>query len=130
MAANTSPIFEAVPWTKGDTLDSGDTTTAITLITAGANGSRIDSISCSTDDTAAVNLRFYVNNGGADLYLGVVAVPAGSGYTTVPLVGAVSVLAPRLGYLVLAANAELKVSCLATMTTAKVTTVLAVGGDY
>jgi hypothetical protein len=130
MAANTSPIFELTPFMKGDTLDDGDTTVAITLITGGTNGTRIDSLMCSTNDTAAVNLRFYVDNGGADLYLGVVLLPIGSGYTTVVRVEAMATLAPGLGYLVLQSASELKVSCLATMTAAKLTTVIALGGDY
>jgi hypothetical protein len=130
MAANTSPIFELAPFLKGDTLDDGDTTVAITLITGAANGTRIDSLKCTTNDTAAVNLRFYVDNGGADLYLGVVLLAIGSGYTTVAPVEAMNVLSPTLGYLILANASELKVSCLATMTAAKVTTVLALGGDY
>lgn len=130
MAANTSPIFELAPFLKGDTLDDGDTTVAITLVTGAANGTRIDSLKCTTNDTAAVNLRFYVDNGGADLYLGVVALAIGSGYTTVAPVEGMTTLSPVLGYLVLSSGSELKVSCLATMTAAKVTTVLAQGGDY
>jgi hypothetical protein len=130
MAANTSPIFELAPFLKGDTLDDGDTTVAITLITGAANGTRIDSLKCTTNDTAAVNLRFYIDNGGADLYLGVVALAIGSGYTTVEPVEGMTTLSPTLGYLVLPSASELKVSCLATMTAAKVTTILAMGGDY
>jgi len=130
MVANTSPIFELTPFMDGDTLDIGDTTVAITLITGGTNGTRIDSLMCSTDDSAAVNLRFYVDNGGADLYLGVVALAIGSGYTTVARVEGMATLSPSLGYLVLAPASELKVSCLATMTTAKITTIVAMGGDY
>ena len=130
MAANTSPIFELAPFLKGDTLDDGDTTVAITLITGAANGTRIDSLKCTTNDTAAVNLRFYIDNGGADLYLGVVLLAIGSGYTTVAPVEGMNILSPTLGYLILANASELKVSCLATMTAAKVTTVLAQGGDY
>ena len=130
MAANTSPIFELAPFLKGDTLDDGDTTVAITLITGAADGTRIDSLKCTTNDTAAVNLRFYVDNGGADLYLGVVALAIGSGYTTVVPVEGMTTLSPTLGYLVLAPASELKVSCLATMTAAKITTILALGGDY
>jgi hypothetical protein len=130
MAANTSPIFELAPFMKGDTLDDGDTTVAITLITGAANGTRIDSIMCSTNDTAAVNLKFFVDNGGADLYLGNVLLAIGSGYTTVARVEAMATLAPTLGYLVLPSASELKVGCVATMTNAKVTTVVALGGDY
>lgn len=130
MVANTSPIFELAPFMKGDTLDDADTTTAITLVIGGADGTRIDSIMCSTNDTSAVNLRFYVDNGAADLYLGVVALAIGSGYTTVTRVEGMTTLSPALGYLFLEPASELKVSCLATMTGGKLTTVVCLGGDY
>lgn len=131
MAANTSPIFEEVI-TCGtpQTFASGDTTTKKTLVTAGSDGTRIDSIMCSTDDTAAVNLAFYITIGGTDYYIGNVVVPIGSGYTTVARVDAISTLAPALGYLALPASALLKCNCVATMTTAKTTTVVPMGGDF
>lgn len=130
MAANTSPIFEEIPTVKGVQFTSADTTTKKTIQTGGTDGTRIDSIMCSTDDTAAVNLMFYVNDGTTDLYLGNVNVPAGSGYTTVPRVEAISTLAPLTGYLVLPSTFVLKAKCLATMTAAKTTDVVAMGGDY
>jgi hypothetical protein len=130
MAANTSPIFELTPFMVGDTLDDGDTTVAITLVTGGAEGTRIDSLMCSTNDTATVNLKWFIDAGGADLYLGNVNLPIGAGYTTVARVDAIATLAPTLGYLVLASGDELKVGCVATMTNGKVTTVVAMGGDY
>lgn len=130
MTANNQPIFELVPTIKGQQFAAADTTTKKTLQTGGTNGTRIDSIMCSTNDTAAVNLQFYINDGSTDFYIGVVNVPIGSGYTTVVRVDAIATLSPSLGYLVLPATYTFKVACLATMTAAKTTDVVAMGGDY
>ena len=99
-------------------------------MTAGSNGSRVDSIMCSTNDTTAVNLAFYINDGSTDYYIGNVNLPIGAGYTTVARVDAISTLAPTLGYLALAPSYVLKANCVATMTSAKTTDVVAMGGDY
>lgn len=130
MAANTSPIFEKAPKVIAAQFTISDTTTPKSLGTIGSEGMRIDSIMCSTNDTTAVNLSFYLNNGATDFYIGVVNVPIGSGYTTVARVEALNTLAPALGYLVVPAGWTIKAGCVATMTTAKVTDVVAMGGDY
>jgi hypothetical protein len=130
MAQNTSPIFELVPVVPGAQFTDADTTTKKTIETGGTNGTRIDSIMCSTNDTAAVNLAFYINDGAVDLYIGNVNVPIGSGYTTVARVDAMTTLSPTLGYLVLPTDYILKANCVATMTAAKTTNVVAMGGDY
>lgn len=129
--ANTAPIFVgAVTCGTPQTFASGDTTTKKTLLTAGSSGARIDSIMVSSDDTAAVNLAFYITISGTDYYIGNVNVPIGSGYTTVARVDAITTLAPTLGYLALPAGALLKANCVATMTAAKVLTIVPMGGDY
>lgn len=131
MAANTNPIFiESPVCGTPQTFTSADTTTKKTLLTAGADGVRIDSIMCSTDDTAAVNLAFYISISSVDYYIGNVNVPLGSGYTTVARVDAMATLAPILGYLTLPASALLKCNCVAAMTAAKTTSVVPMGGDY
>jgi hypothetical protein len=130
MAANTSPIFELVPTNKGVQFTISDTTAKKTIQTGGTNGTRVDAVFCSTNDTTTVNLAFYINDGSTDFYIGVVNLPVGAGYTTVARVDAMATLSPTLGYLVLPSGHILKAACVATMTTAKVTDVLAVGGDY
>lgn len=135
MAANTSPIFEYVlSLGTPQTFTSADTTTKKTVATGSSSGNnagtRIDSIMVSTDDTVAVNLAFYVNVSSTDYYIGNVNIPIGSGYTTVARVDAISTLAPILGYLVLPPGVALKCNCVATMTAAKTTTVVPMGGDY
>lgn len=136
MAANTTgPIWELVPsiftpvtFASGDA--SNKKTIATGATTGDAAGSRIDSIMCSTDDTTAVNLAFYLTVGGTDYYIGVVNLPIGSGYTTVARVEAMATLSPTLGYLLVPNGAVLKCNCVATMTAAKTTTVVPMGGDY
>jgi hypothetical protein len=131
MAANTSPIFElTVTCGAPQTFASGDASTKKTLVTGGTYGTRIDSIMVSTDDTSAVNLAFHITIGGTDYYIGNVSVPIGSGYTSVARVDAITTLAPLQGYLVLPASALLKCNCVATMTAAKITTVVPQGGDF
>lgn len=135
MASNPNPIFEFV-LTLGtpQTFASGDTTTKKTIATGSSSGNnagtRIDTIMVSTDDTTAVNLAFYVNVSSTDYYIGNVQVPIGSGYTNVVRVDAITTLAPVLKYLVLPPGVALKCNCVATMTAAKTTTVVAMGGDY
>lgn len=130
MAPNTTPIFEEVPVVGGAQFAAADTTTKKTLATGGTDGTRIDAIPCSTNDTTTVNLAFYLGHGGTDYYIGNVNLPIGAGYTSVARVDAMATLAPTLGYLVLASGDTLKCNCVATMTAAKVTDVLAIGGDY
>lgn len=127
--SNTSPIFEASANNVGTQFTSADTTAKKTVFTAGANGSRIDSISICTNDTAAVNLAVYFTIGGTDYYQGVINVPLGSGYTTVVKVEGLQTIA-LLGYIFLPASAVLKMNCVATMTAAKTTDVVVQGGDY
>lgn len=92
---------------------------------------RVEGLLISTSDTSAVNLAFYVNDTSADHYIGVVDVPAGSGYTTVPRVDGIATIAPAAsGALILPAGYILKAACVATMTSAKVTDLVATGGSY
>lgn len=135
MAANTNPIFEATPQVFSPaTFTSADTTskkTVVTGLTTGnAAGSRVDSLMCSTDDTTTVNLAWYIAISGTDYYIGNVNLPIGAGYTTVARVDAIWTLAPTLGFLYIPNGATLKVNCVATMTAAKTTTIVPMGGDY
>ncbi len=131
MAANAKPIFVLTPSSAVVTVVNADSTDKKTIATAGAAGARYDSIAVSSNDTAAVNLAFYVTVGGTDYHIGNVAVPIGAGYTTVARVDAISTLAPVTGYLALAASAVLKCNAVAAVTADKTVTVaILVGGDY
>jgi len=131
MAANTNPIFELTPISVGHQIVNGDGTTLQTLLTAGAEGSRIDAILVSSDDTSDRNLAFYINDGATDFYIGNVAVPLGSGYTIVVRVDAMMTLKPAFqNFLVLHHAYLLKVGAVVAVTTAKTITVVAIGGDF
>lgn len=131
MAANTSPIFELTPINAGITIVNADSTNLKTILTAGADGTRIDGILVSSNDTAAVNLAFYINDGVSDLYIGNVVVAIGSGYTTVVRVDALATLRPAsINALILGAGYVLKANAVVAVTAAKTVTIVAVGGDY
>lgn len=131
MPANTNPIFVLTPISTPVSFASGDTTAKKTLYTAGANGGRVDGISVCSDDSAAINMNFYVTIGGTDYYIGVVNIPIGSGYTTVVKVDALPVLVPASqNFLYLPAAAILKSACLVTMTAGRICTVVPFCGDF
>lgn len=129
MAANTDPIFKKTPMVYAAQLTDADTTVAAPMGDIGGEGALIQSILCSTDDSATVNLQFYLNDGILDHYIGRVPVPTNSGHGAA-LVEALETLAPDLHELYVPSGWTLKVGCLATMTAAKVTDVVGLGGDY
>jgi hypothetical protein len=131
MAANTTPIFELTPQNVGTTFVNADSTNLKTLWTAGLEGSRIDAISICSNDTGAVNLAFYIDDGVASYYIGNVNIPIGSGYTTVVKVDALQTLKPAyLSFLILKAGYTLKCNSVAAVTAAKTVTVVVIGGDF
>lgn len=131
MAANVTPLFVLTPVNAGVQLTSANTTAKVTILTAGANGTRIDGILVSTNDTTAVNLAFYVGDGTTDHYIGNVLVPIGSGYTTVVRVDAMTILQPvNVPALILLAGYTLKCNAVTTMTAVKVADIVAMGGSY
>ena len=134
MAANTQPIFKIALDAGGVQFTSADTTTKKTLITGNTGGNNagtlVESINVCSNDTAAVNLAFYVNDGSTDFYIGNVAIPIGAGYTTVVLVEALRTLRPDLGFLTVKAGHVVKVNCVATMTAAKTVDICWQGGSY
>ena len=131
MTANFKPIFELTPINAGVEFTDADTTNLKTILTAGAEGCRIDSIFVSTNDTVAVNLAFHIDDGADIYYIGNVNIPIGSGYTTITRVDAMSTLRPAAqSFIQLHHGYILKCNCVATMTAGKLTTVVAIGGDF
>lgn len=134
--ANTAPIFEGGINNKGVQFTSGDGTSKKTIFTAGNYGSRIDSVSLCSNDTAIVGLNFYINDLTNDYYLGTVSVAAGAGYTSIAKQDALPTLAPtgtnlaRAGFIALPSGWLLKAACTATMTFAKTGDIVAFGGDF
>lgn len=131
MAANTKAIFELTPVNAGMTYTSGSGTDRLTIYTAGVNGGRIDGILVSSNDTAAVNLAFYINDGVNDNYIGNVVIPIGAGYTTVTRIDAMLTLKPYYqNFIQMKAGYKLKANAVATMTAAKTLTIVVIGGDF
>lgn len=116
-------------------IENADGTTSQTLLTAGANGARITSIGVVSDDTAAVVLNIFYNDGSTDFLLGSVTVPtlAGTDGST-PAVSILNItdlpfLCEDLSFF-LEGSDLIKVASQAAVTTAKKVTVIAQYGDY
>ena len=135
MPANTSPIFPLVVQTSAATIVNADGTGEKTLVTAGANGTRIDVVSITSTDTAAVMLTVLVHDGTTSYAVGEIAVPAGSGTngSTPAIKGLSAESLPWLdasGSLFLKAGWSLRVAAKAAITSTKTVTLVAFSGDY
>ena len=139
MAKSTNLNFTQEIEVVGKRLTSSDTTSYVTLYTAGTNDAVVKSITVTTTDTAAVNLKVAINDGTTDFLLGTVRVALASGTdgaaSSVDILG--SGLLPGLprdlnsrAILPLKNGHILKVGCLATMTASKQTDVIAVVEEY
>lgn len=82
MAVTSTPAFAQSIAVGNAKIIPADTTTLKTVITAGANGSLIDSIVVSSDDGSAKDVQFWTNTGGVDYLLFTVQIPANSGFTS------------------------------------------------
>lgn len=79
--ANQKPIFPLTPKTSIATIVNADGTTKKTLVTAGADGTRLDQLRVCSDDTANCTLQFFTSLDGGTTWAiqGEVIVAAGSG---------------------------------------------------
>jgi hypothetical protein len=116
-----------------------ETTTLVTLFTAGSNDAVVKAINVQSTDTAARVVQLWVNDGSADYLIGAVNIPLRSGDTgtaaAVDLLG--GTLMPSLPYdangkrvLPLPAGHILKVNSQATVTAAKEITFTCMAEDY
>ena len=129
------PIYPGTIKNTALDVEPGDTTTLQDLLTAGTNGSRINSISVISDDTAAIVLAVYYHDGTTDFLIGSVSIPTLSG--TDGSAPAISLLnatdMPFLGddlSLYLEGGDKIRIAALTTITTAKKITLVANYGDY
>ena len=134
-----TPVFPQTIKTNVAQILPADTTTLKTLITAPANGVRVDSILISSTDTSARDLQLVVTISSVDYVLGTLQIPANAGFTNaVPTVGAfqhsqlVGLNTDVNGnkFLFLASGATLKVKALTTVTAAKAISVIAQCGEF
>lgn len=136
-----TPIFPQTIKSWFAKIAPADTSSLKTLVTAGANGSRIDSIiATSTDNSSSRDLQFVITSGGVDYIIDTVQVPTNSGNTN--SIASVNILGHATKFLwanydangnrfmTLASGAVLKVKSLSTVTSAREITVFAQGADY
>lgn len=133
-----SPLFPQTLVNPVCQVVAADTTVKKTLCTAGASGTKIESISATSDDTSAVVFQLGVTISSVDYILGEVNVPIGSG--TNGTAEAVDVLNstdfPWIrndgvnNYLLLAAGSVLYVRAKTAVTAAKTIQFFAQGGNY
>jgi len=135
MAANTSPVFEKDPISYGITYVNADSSpTKKDLVPTGGvptEGSRVDQITITSDDTSARVIKFYDHDGSVSYLIGSVNVPtlAGTDGSTA-LVDAMTTLAPALGYITLMSGHKLQAENATTITAAKTVTIVARGGKF
>lgn len=80
MAVNTSPIFVGAIRNAGQVFENADGAGVYkTLVTAGVNGSKIESISAVSSDTAIKVLQLAIVMASVNYLIGEVAVPIGAG---------------------------------------------------
>ena len=129
------PIFPGSIKNAGLDIELADGTTEQDLVTAGTDGSRINSISVISTDTNAVVLNFYYNDLTTSFLIGSVSIPTLSGTDgSAPAVSALNVTdMPFLGddlALYLEGADKITVAPVAAVTTALKVTLVATYGDY
>lgn len=140
MAGTPTPIFPQTIQSWLAKILPADTTALKTLVTAGANGSRIDDIIATSTDTASRDLQFVITNGGVDYIIETIACPANSGNTTAIVSLNILGSATRFlwadfdangnRYMTLGSGSVLKVKSLTTVTASREIAIFAQGGDY
>ena len=135
MSAGIAPIFPAVVQTSAVAILPADTTAEKTLVTAGTNGARIDTVSVVSTDTAARTFTVLLNDGSTSYPVGEVVVPitAGSDGATLAVKALALAFLPWLdasGSLFLKAGWKLNVAAKVAVTTAKAVTFVACYGDF
>lgn len=137
MPAATTPIFVEAVDTGVAKFVNADGTTPKAIVTAGADGARVFSVSVATDDTAAIDYSLYIQRNGAgdNNLLGTKSVPAGSGNANAT--PAIDLLDPAFikgldsdGSIILGSTDVLLVAPRTAVTAAKTTYVLSSFGDY
>jgi len=124
---------------SGAKITPTETTTLVTLYTAGSNDAIVKSINVQSTDTAARVVQLWVNDGTTDFLIGSVNIPLRSGdngtAATIDLLG--GTLMPSLPYdangkriLILPAGYILKVNSQATVTADKTITFVCMAEDY
>lgn len=139
MSGTATPIFPQAVKNWAAQILPADTTTKITLLTGGTNGSKLETLTVSSTDTSARDLLLWLTSGGTDYLLTTVSIPASSGSTNaLPAVDMLrSAQIPGLSFdangnriMYVANGAVLKMSVGVTVTAAKAVQAFGCGGDF
>ncbi len=129
------PIFPDTIKNAALDIENADSTTAQDLLTAGTNGSRINSISVTSNDTADIDLIINYNDGTTDYGIGRVTIPVGAGTDgSTPPVSILNIidmpfLAEDLSYYLQGTN-KITIAAVTAVTAAMTIQVVATYGDY
>lgn len=133
----TNPIFPGTPKNFGVTFVNADSTTAKTLITAGASGSIVDILNIISDDTSdrIVVLQLYNGSTGYDLNEIPVVDGAGTNGTDLAVNGLSAAYTPALGNredraIYLQTGWSLRAHMKVAVTAAKIVTIAGCYGDF
>lgn len=76
---NINPTFPKQPQNSKVQITNGTNLANVTIVTPGANGSKVVGLLASSTDTSGRDIQVKVTNGGTDYILGTKTVAAGSG---------------------------------------------------
>lgn len=80
MATSSTPIFPVVIQNSAMTWVAADATTVKTIVTAGANGTKIESVTIASTDTTLANMQFWLSDGITNYLIGTIPIPATAGF--------------------------------------------------
>jgi hypothetical protein len=129
-----APIFPTAIVSPAVVVNNANGTTAVTALTAGSNGTRIDKLIATSTDTSAHDVEIILNGN----VIGTVSVPAGAGTSSstpakdvfadanIPL--PFDAFGNKVAYL--AASDTLQVQMAVAVTSGKVVSLTALGGNF
>ena len=137
--AGATPFYFNSPKVSNATIVAADTTTAKTVVTAPAGGSKVTGLILASDDTSARDIQFGVTQSGGSFYpIGTVTVPITAGtIAATPSVNAINrSTCPGLPldsdgnpYILLESGDKLEIKALTTVTAAKTISATAIHAD-
>jgi hypothetical protein len=141
MAVTATPIYpQAIVSVGAELLPATGANTLVALISPGANGTKVESITLtSTDASVAYTVQFWVTISSVNYLIGSVTLPVNSGNTAAaPPVNALTranfpslaIDANTNPYLYLASGSVLSFSSTVVVTTAKIVTGFVQAGNY
>lgn len=142
MAVSNNPVFPQTPTLGLVQVVNADSTGKKTILTAGANGTKVVAIRATSDDTSNRSFGIYVTRGGTDYLIGTVTIPTlagtdGSAPAIDILGGGTTGQMPGIAidndgqrYLLLMNGDVLKAAALVAVTSAKTVNLSAYGADF